>query len=179
MESNKNSCNEKKKRLNRKRKTSNFDDTEENAEPKKKTRKTNKVKERKQLRNSGKQYVSMTGKVVSEKSMKDNSCTPENCHNECYKIGTDKRQAIFNHYWSLSTERRRDWLVENAKKMTIRRKRIKDDQSRRQHTFEYFINEGEEKRKVCLRFLLSTLDIKQKYLYNIITNAAYSLSKDS
>ncbi|XP_045506089.1 uncharacterized protein LOC123702390 isoform X2 [Colias croceus] len=169
--------NEKKKRLKKKR-LNNFDDTKENSEPKKKERKINKNKVRKQLRNSGKQYVSITGKVVAEKSMKDNLCTPENCHNECYKIGSEKRQAIFNHYWSLSTERRRDWLVGNAKRTTIKRKRIKEDQSRRQYTFDYFINEGEGKRKVCLKFLLNTLDIKQKYLYNIITEAAYGSSKD-
>ncbi|XP_045506274.1 uncharacterized protein LOC123702542 [Colias croceus] len=62
--------NEKKKRLKKKRKTkklNNFDDTKENSEPKKKERKINKNKVRKQLRNSGTQYVSITGKVVAEK----------------------------------------------------------------------------------------------------------------
>ncbi|XP_047041312.1 uncharacterized protein LOC124645543 [Helicoverpa zea] len=159
-------------------KDNNFDDTKENSEPKKKERKINKNKLRTHLKNSGKQYTSISGKVIAEKKMKSNPCVLANCHNECYNISSDKRQAIFNHYWSLNNERRRDWLVSNSKVTAIKRKRAIVDQSRRQCTFDYFINEGEGKRKVCLKFLLNTLDIKQKYLYNIITEATHGSSKE-
>lgn len=154
-----------------------LDDTKENTKPEKIERKINKNKVRSSNMNSGKQYTTKTGKVIAEKKVKSSTCTPENCHNNCYDISSEKRQAIFDHYWSLSRERQKDWLVSNSKKQETKRKRCQDINSRRHWTFDYYINEGEGKRKVCLKFMLSTLDIKQKFLHNVISTAIQGSAK--
>ncbi|CAK1601273.1 unnamed protein product [Parnassius mnemosyne] len=108
LHSNENNVKKTKKKIsNRKKKSlkdNNFDDTKENSKPKMKERQINKNKLRTHLKNSGKQYTSILGKDIAEKKMKSNTCALENCHNECYNISSDKRKAIFKHYWSLNNK---------------------------------------------------------------------------
>lgn len=82
-------------------------------------------------------------------------------------INEEKRLNLFEFFWHLSSSQRKDWLV------TMSNKR----ETYRANTFEYFINDGEGRRQVCLTFILKTLDISQKYVYYTLSNASYGLSK--
>ncbi|CAH2106145.1 unnamed protein product [Euphydryas editha] len=104
--------------------------------------------------------------------MKENPCKPETCPNKCHDILEERRKGIFDHYWSLSVERQRDWIVSHTKREKVKRKRTKDNiESRRKFTHSYFINEGEGQRPVCLGFFIKTLDIRQRFLHLVISTA--------
>lgn len=148
-----------------------------NEDFRKKKKPVNKAKERKAQRDRGEEYVSKKGTKVRARAMKVNPCVQKKCINGCDTITDERRQNIFQHYWSLSTDRRRDWLVSNSKKEHVKRKRTKD-LSRRSATFNYFINEGEGKRQVCLRFMLNTLDLTQKFVHYTLSHASYGSAKE-
>ncbi|CAH2097188.1 unnamed protein product [Euphydryas editha] len=137
-----------------------------------KKKRINKKKERSYLKQTGKEYITKTGKLVEAKSMKENPCKPETCPNKCHDILEERRKGIFDHYWSLSVERQRDWIVSHTKREKVKRKRTKDNiESRRKFTHSYFINEGEGQRPVCLGFFIKTLDIRQRFLHLVISTA--------
>ncbi|XP_072389648.1 uncharacterized protein [Diabrotica undecimpunctata] len=121
----------------------------------------NKASERQKLYRSGKQYKKKNGIEVPAKEIGPNPCQPKKCTNRCNDISEERRLNIFNYFWSLSPQRRRDWLVSMSKKESVKRKRVKHE-SRKSNTFLYFINEGEGQRQVCLKFLLSTLNVSQR-----------------
>lgn len=146
------------------------------VEGREKKKQKNKRKENKAKKDSGHEYVNSKGKVIPAKEMKQNPCNPQNCSNACYEITEDKRKAIFLHFWGLSSERRKDWLVSHSKKMGVKRKRA--DTAKRTKTFNYFINDGEGQAQVCQQFLTCTLDLKQKTLYNTVNNASFGSAKE-
>lgn len=137
----------------------------------------NKKKKRREARGGGKSYVKKDGSVVREKQLLPNPCTGKNCGRKCGEISEQRRKNIFDHYWSLSAERKKDWLVAMSSKKEINRKRAKES-SYRTTTFEYFINEGEGHRSVCLKFLLNTLDVTQRYVYYTLSNACMGCAKE-
>lgn len=112
-----------------------------------------------------------------KKKIRPNPCQGSDCFNKCGEISEEKRASVFNHFWNLSPQRRRDWLVSLSKIGAVKRKRVKD-LSRKSKTFQYFINEGEGQRQVCLKFLLATLDITQRYLHYTLSNASGGLAKE-
>lgn len=143
----------------------------------KKKKKINNRKERKRLRNEGQEYTKKDGSVVRAKVMKPHPCLDKKCGRSCDQINDERRQSLFNFFHGLTAERKRDWLVSNSQLEETKRKRSKEQCSRRQNSFFYFINEGEGRRQVCQKFLIATLDITQRYLYYTLTNAQYKLSK--
>lgn len=64
-----------------------------------------------------------------------------------------------------------------SSKQAIKRKRSKDS-NYRNNTFFYFINDGEGRRQVCLKFLMNTLDISQKYIYYTLTTQDFGMAKE-
>uniref|UniRef100_A0A6P7FAA9 Uncharacterized protein LOC114326298 n=1 Tax=Diabrotica virgifera virgifera TaxID=50390 RepID=A0A6P7FAA9_DIAVI len=144
-----------------------------------KKKRPNKASERQQLYRSGKKYKKKNGIEVPAKEIGPNPCQLKKCTNRCDDISEERRLNIFNYFWSLSPQRRRDWLVSMSKKESVKRKRVKHE-SRKSNTFLYFINEGEGQRQVCLKFLLSTLNVSQRYVYytHTLSNACYGLGKE-
>ncbi|KAL0879761.1 hypothetical protein ABMA27_003473 [Loxostege sticticalis] len=96
--------------------------------------------------------------------MKPNPRIKRKCSNECYEINEDRRQQIFKYFWT-------------TVKKTVQRKRT-SELSRRAATFNYFINEGEGRKQVCLNFLTNTFDLNQKTVYNTVNSAVYGSAKD-
>lgn len=143
-----------------------FEDT---LDQKTKRKGINKAVIRKTSKDSGKAYVSKKGKEMPSKRLKKNPCKPESCSNGCYKISEEERQNVFQHYWSLSRARKRDWLISNSSIKSVKRKRVKGS-SRRIRSFEYYINKGEDRQQICQQFLLKTLDIGQKFVRHNLTN---------
>ncbi|CAH1645621.1 unnamed protein product [Spodoptera littoralis] len=65
---------------------------------------------------------------------------------KCGEIDDEKRRAIFDFYWGLSNQRKKEWLIAMSSKEEIKRKRSKLS-SYRTNTFKYFINDGEGRRQ--------------------------------
>ncbi|CAH0663609.1 unnamed protein product [Chilo suppressalis] len=141
-----------------------------------KRKKKNTRKERSALKQSGKTYTRTDGKIVQEKTIQPNPCKGKKCGNNCENVTEEKRQQVFNHFWTLPSERRRDWLVGMTNREPVKRKRV--DSEKRSNTFRYCITEGEGKRVVCLQFLAATLDISQKCIYYTVRNANCGTSRD-
>lgn len=169
---------EKKKKKKEKKKKAQKDDTSKNI-TRKKQKLINKRKERKQLKDDGKSYQTKKGDIVKEKSMGENPCKQDKCKRGCFNITEERRKSLFDFFWSISSQRRKDWLINCTRQVSISRKRTDSPNSRRNLTYEYFINNGEDRQKVCQKFLLETLNVTQKYLlYNLSHSKEYNMSQD-
>ncbi|XP_072400657.1 uncharacterized protein [Diabrotica undecimpunctata] len=138
-------------------------------------KKKNSRKELSQKRASGQQYERKDGKIIEPKSVEPNPCIGKRCGNNCENIDTEKRQKVFDHFWGLCANRRRDWLVSVSQKKDIKRKRT--DTVKREATYKYHINEGERRRVVCLQFLSATLNISSKSIYHTVKNSTWGCAK--
>lgn len=137
----------------------------------------NKRKQNKELQNKGLQFEFQDGIIQNKRELQPNPCIGKKCGNNCQDIGEDKRKAIFEHYWSLSSQAQQDWLISMTKTTQIKRKRSKYS-GRRCKSFEYYIDDDEERRRVCQQFILNTLDIKQNFVHFTLTNSNVGSSKD-
>ncbi|CAH0730535.1 unnamed protein product, partial [Brenthis ino] len=78
----------------------------------------------KQLKNSGKEYISHTGKKIASKLIRP----PCDCRLQCRnKFSEDQRKEIFKSYWNLaSLQRQRDFLCACIEPINISCRRIKN-----------------------------------------------------
>ncbi|KAK6182763.1 hypothetical protein SNE40_010374 [Patella caerulea] len=85
----------------------------------------------------------------------------ESCKLSCSsKFNADDRQIIFDAYWKTNShERRRDFIVNHARKFAKRRSLTNGAPSRRANTVYYFLPCKSENVRVCKIFFLKTLDI--------------------
>ena len=143
----------------------------------KKVSRVNKRKSQRELRIMGKPYETRNLTPKEEKSLKANPCERDKCTRCCYDISEEKRKGVFDYFWSLDEQRRRDWIAQHSRSVVIKRKRIKMDISRRNKTYEYYINEGEGQRQVCQKFLINTLDVTQKYMIYTIEHAIEGMAQ--
>ncbi|CAG5023389.1 unnamed protein product [Parnassius apollo] len=138
--------------------------------------KKNSKKERQQKRFKGEEYVRKDGKTVNAKCLQPNPCSGKKCGNNCENISDERRQQVFDHFWKLTVDRRRNWLVNLTQKLAVKRKGTNSDT--RVNTFKYHINEGEGRRVVCLQFLAATLDISAKSIYHTVKNSEWGCAKE-
>jgi len=94
------------------------------------------------------------------------------CQNKCvHKFSEDERKDIFTSFWGLnSIQRQRDFIISCAIEIPIKRVRAKHGLSRRSITYEYFLSYNSESKKVCLPFLLKTLNVSQKFVRYTLQN---------
>ncbi|CAK1592734.1 unnamed protein product [Parnassius mnemosyne] len=130
----------------------------------------NKRKQAAQKRLSGQSYIKTNGEVVQEKKVQPNPCVGKKCGNNCGDITEERRISIFKHFWSLSEQRRKDWIISLTQKTNIKRKRNKDSE-KRTITYKYNITDGEAHRQICLQFLCKTIDVSHKYIYYTVSTA--------
>lgn len=108
--------------------------------------------------------------------MLENPCIAGKCKRGFYEISEERRTSLFTFFWKLDVQRRRDWLVRCARETPIKRKRA--DSNRRNCSYDYFINDGNDHKKVCQKFLLNTLNITQRQLLYILANAQEGMSQN-
>ncbi|KAJ8710267.1 hypothetical protein PYW07_009633 [Mythimna separata] len=96
-------------------------------------------------------YTNKKGCDMPSKAMKLNPCTTAKCKRICGDITEERRLQIFNYYWSVgSLQRQKDWIAKSAIKKQVKTHTTdKGESSRRNCTYEYYINEGEGRRQVC------------------------------
>ncbi|CAH0673862.1 unnamed protein product [Spodoptera exigua] len=161
----------------KKKKLKKFKKQETDIIKRKKIIRVNKRKLGKIKKDKGKEYETEKGRVVQEKKMQSNPCKPDKCKRGCYDITEERRATLFNFYWSLDSQRRKDWLVRSTHIVPCARKRTDSSLSRRNLTYEYYVNNGDDHQKVCQKFLISTLDITQKFLLYTLNNSANEMAQ--
>ncbi|CAG5005425.1 unnamed protein product [Parnassius apollo] len=126
----------------------------------------------KELKNSGKEYVSRTGKNIDAKVMRP----PCNCRLQCRnQFSEDQRRQIFESYWNLaSIQRQRDFLCSCIEPLNILCRRIKNVEKPRTPNCSFlFLNNGRG-FKMCKTFLLNTLGISERTLRTVIEAKKYN-----
>lgn len=121
-------------------------------------------------RQNGKSYYNAKGNLIEAKEMKLNPCIGKKCRNGCGEISAERRQALFQFYWNLQNQqRRKDWISHITVKKSVKKSTLNNaNTSRRSITYEYHINDGEERRQVCQKFLIATLDIPIWFLQHLV-----------
>ncbi|KAF0706736.1 Uncharacterized protein FWK35_00037535 [Aphis craccivora] len=85
----------------------------------------------------------------------------------------EDREKLFTEFWSSGDPvRQKDYLLRCVKTIDIKRKRRVDGNSRRNISKEYSLTYKNERKIVCLQFILSTLNISKKFLYYTVNNAS-------
>ncbi|KAL4718944.1 hypothetical protein ACJJTC_004531 [Scirpophaga incertulas] len=163
---------EKKQKKKQKKKKKKASTEEQTSIPLIKTKRTNKEKIRKTLQSKGLSYETRSGRTKEARSVKNNPCQIEQCSRKCYEIPEERRKSLFEYFWSLDSQQKKEWIVQCAQRVAKKRKKTDAAESRRSSSFIYYINEGEGRRQVCQQFILKTLDISQTYiLYNVQKSA--------
>ncbi|CAG4952205.1 unnamed protein product [Colias eurytheme] len=98
----------------------------EDGEPKKRKKKIiNKKQARKDAKSKGKEYTNKSGTTVQEKQMQTNPCLDKNCPYKCGEVEEEKRVKIFEYFWQLSNQRKKDWLVAISSYSEVKKKEEK------------------------------------------------------
>lgn len=122
---------------------------------------------KKKLKNSGKSYVTKSGRSIEARKMKA-PCS-EKCVQKCStKISDEQRNIIFNEFWALASfQRQRDFLGSCVEQLVLKYRRISSAEPRRPNSAFYFHVNG-HKVRVCKVFLMNTLGISEKTLRTVI-----------
>jgi hypothetical protein len=120
---------------------------------------------------AGKAYVSVAGKEVPAKQIKD----LKNCVTDCkFKCGTqitrEERESLFKCYYKMSQNEKYHFLLNTTTKSITERPKDKTRKSYKKYSFKYFFNIGSDKVQVCKKFYLGTLSISQKPVYTVHQN---------
>lgn len=119
---------------------------------------------RKQLRETGHEYVDKRGKIHAAKTVKG-SCLLT-CHLKCSEhFSQADRKKIRDIFYSLSDSKKNQFYEKYTERYGADRKRTENAISRRQYTFSYFFECNGILRKVCKKFFCGTLDISHKRIY--------------
>lgn len=119
------------------------------------------------LKNSGKSYLSRTGKIVEAKKM--GPPCPSKCLLACStRFSEEFRVHLFEQYWRLaSLQRQRDFLSSCVEQLQLKYRRISANEPRRPNCSFHIMNNGQRVR-VCKKFLINTLGIGERTIRTII-----------
>lgn len=120
----------------------------------------------KKLKNLGKEYTSISGKVVCEKKMRT-GCS-ENCKRKCHEsFDCEKRNEIFEQFWSAGEiNQQRQFIADHVQRIATKRKTTGKEASSRKFSFLYCLSvENCQASSVCKKFFLDTLGIKEDVVY--------------
>lgn len=125
-----------------------------------------------ELKNSGKEYISRTGKKIEGKVIRP----PCNCRLQCRnKFTEDQRKQIFESYWNLaSIQRQRDFLCSCIEPLNISCRRIKNLEKPRTPNCSFSLLNNGRCFKICKTFLLNTLGITERTLRTVIEARNYN-----
>lgn len=120
----------------------------------------------KKLRNSGLSYKTKSGRVIETKGMKA-SCG-DRCRLKCSSFLTnDKRQMLFDSYWSLQDlEKQRQYIYKHLRTLEVKCRFVKAKKARLNNYAFYFEVDGSEKR-VCKTMFKNTLDINDRTIRTV------------
>ena len=123
-------------------------------------------------RRQGLSYEGNKGNFVERRSI-GLPCTSGFCQKssirECQKIPDETRLKIFDKFWFdlQSWPERKLYVTNSVKCVEIKQKR-KGQESRRQHSYEYYLSHGTSTYRVCKQMFASTLGMSQRTLMSWI-----------
>lgn len=118
----------------------------------------------KKCRNSGQQYTT-NGSIRAMKCLKPNPC--RKCQHGCADWTPEQRHKVFEDYWKLSHQQKRDWINAHTELKYAERKK---GDTKRQYTVKYWMERDDKKNSVCRQFFLATLDIGKRLVHYTILN---------
>ena len=122
---------------------------------------------RKRLRNSGKSYISSSGKAVLQRQM-GKGCS-DKCRYKCKEhITEENRTKLFNSYWQTGDiNHQRQFIVDHINRRVTARPTKNVADSRRQLSFSYQLSSDCDNTTytVCKTFFLDTLGVKEDVVY--------------
>ncbi|CAH2012025.1 unnamed protein product [Acanthoscelides obtectus] len=142
----------------------------------------------KQLRMEGKEYLGYR-KKKGEKIVHDTirrerememACNSARCNKSknknCFKFKEETRKNIFKKFWNeMNWAQRKVFISSNV----FKGKKARGEQtSRRQSTYTYFLNNGEEQLQVCRKMFVNTLDIGYKTIQEWVSKSSYGMGTD-
>jgi hypothetical protein len=139
----------------------------------------NKRRVNSEKRLKGHEYQQRNNKFKKGKKIHPNPCLHGKCQNNCGIITNECRKMIFDEYYSMtSAQQQRDFLVSCVSVVDKKRVYSVAEESRRKITKNYFLPVNGIKTKVCLQFLLKTLDISEKVIrYNFENKTIINTAK--
>jgi len=94
------------------------------------------------------------------------------CCNCCDgKFNAESRNKLFQDFWAVDWNRKRDFVLSNTEVMGIARKTA-GEASRRKSTIHYYLPTEQSRIKVCKNFFLSTLGVGTMFVRWTLKNAA-------
>ncbi|KAK0048791.1 hypothetical protein Bpfe_021739 [Biomphalaria pfeifferi] len=91
---------------------------------------------------------------------------PVKCTCCVQKLDDSLRTELFEQYWLVSWERKRDFILSNTV-VTETSRKTAGEKSRRKQSIQYFLPNISGKVKVCQKMFLDTLDIGTKFLQEV------------
>lgn len=124
--------------------------------------------EAKLLKNSGKSYISRTGKVVNERRM--GPTCGSRCILKCSeKLSEERRAEFFQQYWSLgSLQRQRDYLSSCIEPLQLSYRRISTNKEPRRQNCAFCLLHNGKRIRVCKTYLTNTFGIKERTIRTVI-----------
>ena len=135
---------------------------------------------RQSRKNLGLAYTTPKGKTVSEKTMKEATCT---CHNQCStKFDHLDRLDNFNRYWHKEKYKAPDISAREvyANQRSMLLTMISEEpctntsSSVRSYKRKYYLQKNETKIPVCKPFFESTLSVKPRVIQHLMEKARHS-----
>lgn len=127
----------------------------------------NKKKIAKELRNKGKEYISVkTKKTVPKKRFLKERCKGEVCskfNHKCKEFTNEERQKILDDFYNTKDlQLQREYLVRFVSQRETKRKNTGKEDSRRKFTVLYSLPKENDKLSVCKKMFMSTLGVSEK-----------------
>jgi len=144
--------------------SNNYDNTQIGVSAYKKLSRGNKRKINAKLRIDGKSYKTSKGTVVKEKYVQPNPCYTKKCQNSCGIITEELRQNVFDAYYELDGQQRKDFLIASIQTESVKRRYSSSTDIKKTCSNSYFLPIDGKMTKVCQQFLLKTHNITQTYL---------------
>lgn len=121
-------------------------------------------------RESGQEYVDHKNKIHLKRKCKG-KCLSKKGFLQCEdKISQKQRQAIFNHFWTLTDAKKNHFYGKFVTIHSPQRKRTKAEISKKLKVFLYFFETDRKRIQVCRNFFLTTLDIDKQRIYYFFKN---------
>ncbi|XP_031333906.1 uncharacterized protein LOC116163915 [Photinus pyralis] len=122
----------------------------------------------KKNRNKGAPYTNYKGVTKDARQVKCNPCKvrKDRCRNKCNEFSEVERQEIFDNFWMIGDHDKQLSFINGCVGIkSVKRKRTKKENSRRNSTFEHFLTKRDGiQYKVCQHFFINTLDITQRVI---------------
>ncbi|KAE8749578.1 hypothetical protein FOCC_FOCC003566 [Frankliniella occidentalis] len=136
-----------------------------------------KLKQQKELRNSGKRHTTVKGKVVAARRRKP----PHECKtNYCHKIVTPEiGDELFREYWNQSSHNKRvAYVASHVESKPVKRSRPRKHILNREKTAhnKYFLEIDGSRHQVCRKTFLGTLGETDRFVRNVVDNKSHSKS---